>query len=105
MSSVCPICLKDDESIKHVLFDYPWAQAMWFGSMLNLRIDKGMVTNVVQWIVDWITVEREVRTASKLLSHVFLIGWYIWEARNDFIFNHLPINLIETLSKIAWGLV
>lgn len=100
-SSVYPICLSEAESIEHLLFDCAWTKSVWFGSKLNLRIDKGMVTNVVAWTANWFAAEHEGRAECKVLNQVFLIGWYIWKARNDFIFNHIPVHPSETLSKIA----
>lgn len=52
--------------MEHLLFDCAWTQSVWFGNMLNLRIDKGMVTNDVAWTADWIAAEQEGRAECKV---------------------------------------
>lgn len=78
---------------------------MWFGSLLNLHIEKGAVANVLKWSVDWINKDRQAAPGSQFLSKIACIGWYIWKTRNSFIFNHTPVNPKDTIDQIAhaWG--
>lgn len=71
--------------------------------MLNFRMEPDSITNVAQWTASW--GENRVFTDSgkETLSKIALIGWYIWKARNDFIFNSVPINPSGTLEKIHHG--
>ncbi|GMP74951.1 hypothetical protein CsSME_00032193 [Camellia sinensis var. sinensis] len=86
-----------------MLFDCAWTKAVWFGSMLNFRLEPGFITNVAQWTASW--GENGVFTVigKETLSQIALIGWYIWKARNDFSFNSVPVNLSDTLQKIHHG--
>ncbi|GMP82024.1 hypothetical protein CsSME_00036510 [Camellia sinensis var. sinensis] len=34
-SNMCSVCLKEEESVEHLLFDCGWTKAVWFGSMLK----------------------------------------------------------------------
>lgn len=72
--------------------------------MLNLRMEKGTVLNIVQWTAQWLEAEKRVGIGSNLLSIIFFTGWYVWKARNEFIFNNLPLSPPATTSRItqAW---
>lgn len=81
-------------------------QTHWFGNQLdlNLRMEKGTVLNIVQWTAQWLEAEKRVGIGSNLLSRIFFTGWYVWKARNEFIFNNLPISPPAIASRItqAW---
>ncbi|ONI05057.1 hypothetical protein PRUPE_6G353900 [Prunus persica] len=37
---LCPICQAHEESIEHLLLFCPWVELIWFGGLLNYKIDK-----------------------------------------------------------------
>lgn len=102
-SNLCPICHKDVETVEHMLFDCAWTKAVWFGSMLNFRLEPGSITNVAQWTASWGENGVFADSRKETLSQIALIGWYIWKARNDFIFNSVPVNPSDTLQRIHHG--
>ncbi|XP_028108408.1 uncharacterized protein LOC114307215 [Camellia sinensis] len=68
---------------------------------LNLRFDQGLVSNVAQWTTNWVRTEAFADSGRAFLSEVAMIGWFIWNARNDYVFNHSPVDPRDTLRKIA----
>lgn len=84
-----------------MLFDYAWTRSVWFGSLLNLRIEKGDVANVLKWSAEWMDKDRQAAPGSLFLSKIACIGWYIWKTRNAFIFNHTLVNPKDTIDQIA----
>ncbi|KAH7837043.1 hypothetical protein Vadar_008864 [Vaccinium darrowii] len=59
---------------------------------------KGPPSSALKWtlnIVDSLSKDE----ANATLSLVAFTAWFIWKARNDFIFWHTPVNPLETLSK------
>ncbi|XP_028084016.1 uncharacterized protein LOC114285186 [Camellia sinensis] len=100
-STICPICLSAIETVEHLLFDCSWSKAVWFGSVLNLRIALGSIPNVSQWTSDIISQALSTFDATAFLSKIATVGWFIWKSRNEFIFNNIPMDPLATLHRIA----
>ncbi|XP_028097953.1 uncharacterized protein LOC114297686 [Camellia sinensis] len=98
---LCPICQSEIGTVEHLLFDCPWTKAVWFGNAINLRVVKGSIPNVASWTNDLIVSGLPKDVTMQLLSRVATIGWYIWKSRNEFIFNHIPVDPSATLQCIA----
>ncbi|CAL5367272.1 unnamed protein product [Camellia sinensis] len=39
--------------------------------------------------------------SKRLINIVAIVAWFIWKSRNDFVFNHHPVDPHVTLQKIT----
>ncbi|OVA19039.1 Reverse transcriptase zinc-binding domain [Macleaya cordata] len=81
----CVLCLKDSESVNHLLLNYPFTRELWEVFLHEFG---------VQWVfhndVRRLFAERQVEHFTKarnLLWRFLAISWIIWLKRNDRIFN------------------
>ncbi|CAL8151681.1 unnamed protein product [Prunus armeniaca] len=68
-SPLCPICNDEEESIERMRFLCPWVEPIWFGGILNYRIDKHGISTLHQWLRDCVTVglnTKEERNRHKI---------------------------------------
>ncbi|KAF7146373.1 hypothetical protein RHSIM_Rhsim04G0047200 [Rhododendron simsii] len=87
-----------DETIEHLLFDCSWARAVWFGCNVYLNVGHGHPVSVLRWTSQ---VMENLKGAQLMgfLGRVLMIGWQIWKARNDFIFNGNPVDPEITMRR------
>ncbi|XP_008242862.1 PREDICTED: uncharacterized protein LOC103341160 [Prunus mume] len=102
-SPMCGLCDQYEESIEHALLLCPWAQAVWFGSPMTLRID----TQSFSTLDVWLNSILDLRTESKMEKHDLLTMlsfflWEIWKTRCKAIMEGCridPCKVVETASK------
>jgi ribonuclease HI len=80
ISPQCQVCGLEDETIRHLLFDCPFAKAVWLVSPLQIRSAELPLDTKVVWLWLW----SSLQPADKPLS--CYIAWEIWKARNKYIF-------------------
>lgn len=85
---VCSRCGKAEESISHVLFLCEVAIKVWIHSPFRLRPEELLdCRNMTDW---WDCIQERISQSHMppfLLGMALLYCWWIWRARNDFIFN------------------
>ncbi|XP_048420018.1 uncharacterized protein LOC125468393 [Pyrus x bretschneideri] len=101
-NSTCPICHNQDESIEHLLLLCQRVEPVWFGGILNLKIDRDTVSSWVEWVLSF-SMEHGSPNYDKmaLLSYVAFSCWHIWEARCNFLYNNCQINPTQVLCAIS----
>lgn len=52
IDELCSICRLHEESIKHILRDYPWSSRLWLLSPLELVVDSFTRADFAHWMVD-----------------------------------------------------
>ncbi|XP_028051902.1 uncharacterized protein LOC114256459 [Camellia sinensis] len=98
-SNLCPICQEFPETIEHLLFGCDWVRAVWFGCDLKFPIVEGPSCSVLRCSCNLLEQLHSVHEWENLLIFVVWIGWYIWKARNNLVFNHHPIEPSSTLYR------
>lgn len=87
-SPIFLLCNEHEESVEHVLLLCPWTHRVWFGGLLNYRVDPMAVTSLDAWIL---MVSRECSRNSVdkqfLLTVMAFTCWHIWKDRCKTIFN------------------
>ncbi|CAL2275834.1 unnamed protein product [Prunus armeniaca] len=102
-SPMCGLCDQYEESIELALFLCPWAQVVWFGSPITLRIHTQSFSTLDVWLNNIL----DLRTESKMENHDLLTMlsfflWEIWKTRCKAIMEGCridPCKVVETASK------
>ncbi|KAM2244521.1 hypothetical protein ACFXTI_005579 [Malus domestica] len=98
---LCPICQKQEESLEHLFLMCSWVEPIWFGGMLNLRIDRSSISSWLNWFLS----VASCRYGSKeerweILSYIAVSCWHIWTARCKFLFQQVNLNPYQVLMAI-----
>ncbi|XP_043717635.1 uncharacterized protein LOC122665544 [Telopea speciosissima] len=99
IDSSCSRCGAHSELGDHILFDYPFARSVWFGSPLQFHppVDGPCLKD---WIQSWnIWFKQDKKIATESLSRASFICWYLWCVRNDQVFNGkvwTPLDVLHT---------
>lgn len=90
ISSVCPVCNKEDESLEHLFFQCKWTRSVLFGSSFSTRMDAVMVTNFNRW---WLQVVDPMNQVDKyVIAKLCCTLWFIWKGRNAKVFETIDPN-------------
>ena len=99
-SPVCRICCKEVETIEHILILCPWVLEVWHQCPLKIKIEKKNISRFESWFFETFNVMEKVvidgLRASVLLCY---LCWFIWKARNEFIFNGIDPKVSIVISK------
>ncbi|CAL2268320.1 unnamed protein product [Prunus armeniaca] len=80
----------------------PWVEPVWFGGLLNYRIDKHDISTLHQWLRDCVTVGLNTKEErNRVLDHIGLTSWTIWKIRNRAIFNNWNPHPQRALKSIS----
>ncbi|KAG7543468.1 Reverse transcriptase domain [Arabidopsis thaliana x Arabidopsis arenosa] len=92
---ICQRCCQEEETINHLLFQCPYAQAVWRGANIDMNHhitpDSDFEDNLHTFLQ--LQKNQSVPLQRRLLP--FWIMWRIWKSRNDFIFqkiNRCPVR-------------
>ncbi|GAU14292.1 hypothetical protein TSUD_308520 [Trifolium subterraneum] len=91
VSNICPRCSTMVETIEHCLFWCVEAVCVWKACGLERVLPSLQVGNLFSWC-------REV--CSSHGNIVFIVMWFVWCARNDFLFNNRKSSMHDTAVKI-----
>ncbi|KAL4363103.1 hypothetical protein GQ457_04G005480 [Hibiscus cannabinus] len=92
----CPLCKSCElspESIEHILFLCPYAQALWRASGFNYSPMPEGFPGFSKW---WMEVASLLSTdlSRNHLSFIVFLCWNLWKSRNEWTFNGLYKNPI-----------
>ncbi|XP_057452310.1 uncharacterized protein LOC130744137 [Lotus japonicus] len=93
----CPFCGKKDVTTDHVLMLCPVVQSAWFASTMSLRV-AGFQT-LHDLVVMILELDEEL-----MISHLQNWLYVLWEARNNAVFNDMPLT-DERLLHCAYALM
>ncbi|KAI8014715.1 putative ribonuclease H protein [Camellia lanceoleosa] len=96
-SDLCPICHSRPESFEHLLFGCDWVRPIWFGSNLNYRVKWDSIHSILEWSSALMEQFQTPTNCASFFSQVASTSWFIWKGRNEFIFNHQPIDPVSVL--------
>lgn len=100
-SPMCPLCKSHEETIEHLFLLCPWVEPVWFGGLLNYRVNRNQITTWVNWITALINSFRNSKAdLERMLSYVAFTCWQIWKARCSFLFQQHPIIPRQVLAAI-----
>ncbi|XP_058189247.1 uncharacterized protein LOC131306836 [Rhododendron vialii] len=102
-SLVCPICLRDPESVEHLFFQCDWTNAVWFGSSLNYKVESLAISSVMNWIVPVMDHLDSAIDGPACMGKIIFLAWQIWKSRNDCVFNHMPVDPRDTMARANFG--
>lgn len=80
VTTMCPICNGEEETILHVLVDYPFADGCW---RKRDRMYQGVE---VDNFADWLNLMFN-RTKKEDHAEIVTLCWAIWNARNKMVWN------------------
>ena len=86
--SICKRCGDSFETLEHVFRDCEWSRRFWYTSCLRIMISD---QDVQVSLSDWFYKIKSILPLEAI--SVFLsIVWFIWYAKNYFIFKRILIN-------------
>ncbi|KAI8016333.1 putative ribonuclease H protein [Camellia lanceoleosa] len=91
-SQQCPICNASVESIEHLLFRCDWTRAVWFACDLGLRSEVGLCPSAKIWTLSLMEMCSNVKDRKEIVGKAAVVCWFIWKARNDWVFSQSPVN-------------
>ncbi|OMP03957.1 hypothetical protein COLO4_10073 [Corchorus olitorius] len=83
--SICQRCREEVETMEHILFFCPFAQATWKVSSFNYSPRKEGFTSFLQWWIQVFNTFVEAGSFSAIGLASYLC-WHIWKPRNSFLF-------------------
>ncbi|XP_026416477.1 uncharacterized protein LOC113311902 [Papaver somniferum] len=89
VSTTCIICMKEEESVDHLLIHCDLARVAWFASPLGLRLqgdDQRTISSLLELLLS-----RNDNEASLIMG--MCLCWAIWKARNEKVFENKSINV------------
>lgn len=94
VDSMCPICMRKEETVEHLLCSCDRVRAVWFGSQFNWSVEMGESENLQHWIMSKLDCLARIGEEKEWrIALFFNYLWSIWKARNEFIFEGRRINL------------
>ncbi|KAF7829145.1 reverse transcriptase [Senna tora] len=96
VSSCCPICGLEEETVERALLLCKWVREVWFACPLSLKIDAFSVSRFDVWCLNWFE-NKEIDEKGLLL--VASICWEVWKARCEFIFQGVQVNPMKCCVK------
>ncbi|KAM6588282.1 hypothetical protein CsatA_010887 [Cannabis sativa] len=91
VSTLCPLCQEQDESILHILVTCRVTRKCWD------RVGIGTVTPAGTNFFDWCTTVFSV-AAADLCCNVATVCWAIWGARNELVWKRKSFNPIDIVA-------
>lgn len=98
---LCPICLCEEESVEHLFFGCQWAQRVWFGSNVNIRINLGNVSSFEKWCEDWFVNNNDVSDVVR--CYIGFTCWHIWKHRCSVVFEQIPLDPVGVCGRINYA--
>jgi ribonuclease HI len=92
---VCSLCLKDDETIDHLLIHCEYTQLIWKEILNSLSFQ--MPGIILLWkviLLQWFTNYPKMRYIP------FLVCWRIWKYRNKILFENWQREDLQIITKI-----
>ncbi|GJV16027.1 reverse transcriptase [Tanacetum coccineum] len=95
----CPICNTCVETIELMLFECEWTRPVWFGSSLSFQ-NHPSGTSVSLRFQRFVDICKSSSEASRVLSIVAMICWFIWRSRYAFVYDNFNVSPKHTLASI-----
>lgn len=96
----CQRCCLAEETINYVLFQCPHAFAIWRCS--NLPIENMFTQDLEENIQTLLQFGETHKDDTKIGLMPFWMIWFVWKARNEFLFNKRNVQPIEDWRR-AWN--
>lgn len=93
----CQHFCMEDETINHVLFLCPHAQATWRCS--GLPLFNLQSSNLEENISALFAFMNNVDTSKKISKFSFWVLWYIWKSRNEYLFSQRNVHPVEDIYR------
>ncbi|XP_043716260.1 uncharacterized protein LOC122664487 [Telopea speciosissima] len=98
---VCPRCGEDNESIEHIILQFPFARAVRYGSPLSHRIPEDPNFSIQLWLQQWCDLKsRDKAVAQRSFCQASSIYWSLWLSRNNLIFNKVHQSPPEVIMAV-----
>lgn len=79
---ICPICLKETETIEHLLLLCPWTEPIWFGFQIINALNPHSVQNMASWLENQ-SFKDNTEGSDVHKSMLLYALWTIRKSRND----------------------
>ncbi|KAK8355972.1 hypothetical protein V6Z12_A05G324000 [Gossypium hirsutum] len=87
MSELCPVCLKEAETVEHTLLLCDWAQCVWYGGALGFKVDCHRITTLDQWLLQVFDVVLKGKKNKEWMEMIIAFTcWHIWKSRCSKVF-------------------
>jgi hypothetical protein len=85
------------ERVEHMFLIFPFARAVWerVKEQYRLRLCRKDLTNIKQWIVEFLGRESDVGA-----SVLAVTCWHLWEAHNEARNNYVELQPQRVVNKI-----
>ncbi|XP_026451617.1 uncharacterized protein LOC113351926 [Papaver somniferum] len=94
-----PMCNYTRETDYHILMDYPFARAVWFGLSTTNRVRNNI--DLYEWIITWLSNPHDWDDPMTDWEAVCgIVVWNIWKERCDMVVKELqpiPMELIRII--------
>ncbi|KAM7482590.1 hypothetical protein LguiB_007173 [Lonicera macranthoides] len=97
---ICPRCSQEVEAIEHIIFRCCFAIEIWHQFEVFNREGCGSVVSTAVWFNDMILSSINSVEARRKLSLVMIIGWFIWKARNAYVFDKERWPFFKVINNI-----
>lgn len=87
----CALCRTSEETADHLFGHCTFAQVVW--QLLHASVPKPL-EYISAWHWFWQVATDETRRLG------FMANWYLWKARNAYLFHYLPLNPHHNKYKI-----
>ncbi|KAF7825003.1 uncharacterized protein G2W53_023147 [Senna tora] len=98
----CFICGSPLETDVHLFLDCSWVKPIWFGSILQWNGPLLSAGSMASWLDSKISlIQSKAGAHSPVESFLFYLLWSIWNGRNKFLFEGVPLNPSDVLHIAA----
>ncbi|XP_050147455.1 uncharacterized protein LOC126622777 [Malus sylvestris] len=101
-SPLCHLCNSQEESIEHLFLLCPSMETIWFGGVLNCKVNRNEITTWTNWLLAIIKANKNSKAdMERILPFVAFLCWHIWKARCCLLFQQQQINPSQVLAVIS----
>jgi hypothetical protein len=95
IDNFCPRCATKLETLNHAFMNCPFAQRVWFGSNINIKVPDSPEFDFKDWLRSLIQITK----AETIICAASVI-YNLWYARNKLIFDNYASSIEDTMSHI-----
>lgn len=103
-SPLCEICSGEVDSIEHILSRCNWTKSVWSSFIFVEPLEVNSISSSLRWMSDLVESLDSGPDVLKFWGKVATSAWFIWVARNNFIFASIHINCAFVIVRISSAL-
>ena len=100
--NTCPMCLDNEESMGHLLFNYRFARMMWNELLDELGCSQVRPCYISELFHAWISPMQSPKGKQMWKILFFAIIWLLWKEGNARCFEGLQSSIDSVMEKIKF---